>query len=132
MQHLTAVGLLMLLLMSCGGNEPATSRTGSDRSVTSIGAELFNERVIGSNPGCVTCHSLDEGVVLVGPSLAGLADRAGAQVAGMAAADYVRQAIVEPDAHIVDGFSAGQMAGGWEELLTTEQIDSLVQLFLAD
>ena len=121
---------IALLLASCGGGEPASSQPTVDRSVDSIGAELFNERVVGSNPGCVTCHALDEDVVLVGPSLAGLTNRAGTRVPGTAADDYVRQSILEPDAHIVAGFESGQMPGGWEELLTAEQVDSLVDLLL--
>jgi hypothetical protein len=48
----------------------------------------------------------------------------------MTAAAYVRQSILEPDAHIVDGFDSGQMPGGWAELLTKEQVDSLVELLL--
>ncbi len=132
--RLVASGLALLigLLASCGGDEPATPQAASDRSVASTGIDLFNERVVGSNPGCVTCHALDGDIVLVGPSLAGLAARADSTVPGMTGAEYVRQAIVDPDAHIVDGFSAGQMAGGWGDLLTTEQIESLVELLLSD
>ena len=128
----SGLALLVALLASCSGDEPATPQAASDRSVASTGTDLFNERVVGSNPGCVTCHALDGDIVLVGPSLTGLADRAGSTVPGMTGAEYVRQAIVDPDAHIVDGFSAGQMAGGWGDLLTTEQIESLVELLLSD
>ncbi len=53
--------------------------------------------------GCGDCHSLD-GTPGAGPSLAGIAARAGDTVAGLSAADYLRQAIVEPAAHVVEGY----------------------------
>ncbi len=129
LRTLLAVVVIGMVVTACGSEPEATFRS-ADRSVDSTGIDLFNERVIGSNPGCVTCHALDEDFVLVGPSLAGLADRAGSRVPGMTASDYVREAIVAPDAHVVDGFEPGQMPGGWDELLTKEQIDSLVDLLL--
>ncbi|GAB4421201.1 MAG: hypothetical protein Kow00106_18030 [Anaerolineae bacterium] len=54
--------------------------------------------------GCVGCHSLD-GTPGAGPSLAGIAARAGNTVAGQSAADYLHQAIVEPNAYVVEGYS---------------------------
>lgn len=53
--------------------------------------------------GCVGCHSLD-GTPGAGPSLAGIAARAGNTVAGQSAADYLHQAIVEPNAYVVEGY----------------------------
>lgn len=53
--------------------------------------------------GCVGCHSLD-GTPGAGPSLAGIAGRAGNMVAGLSAADYLHQAIVEPNAYVVEGY----------------------------
>ena len=92
-----------------------------------MGQELFAERVVGSNPGCVTCHSLQEGITIVGPSRY----RVVSPVAGMSNHDYVRESILDPDQYIVDGFSAGQMSSGWGDYLTEDQIESLVVL-LAD
>ena len=131
MRAITAWLMAGFLMASCGGGEPVPASPTADRAIDSMGAELFNERVVGSNPGCVTCHSLQPNVVLVGPSLAGLADRADATVPGMAGRDYVREAILDPDAHIVDGFAAGQMPGDWDDLLTAAQIESLVDLLLS-
>jgi cytochrome c551/c552 len=91
-----------------------------------MGRDLFEERVIGANPGCVTCHSLDEGVTVVGPSLHDVVSR----VPGLSDREYVRQSIVDPDIHVVDGFTEGQMNSGWVDYLTDAQIESLVE-FLA-
>jgi mono/diheme cytochrome c family protein len=94
------------------------------RGVDTFGAELFAERVIGANPGCVTCHSLEPGVALVGPSLAEVMS----PISDLAAAEYVRESILEPDAYIGEGFVVGQMPGDWDDLLSAEQIESLVTL----
>lgn len=123
--------VLVALLASCGNDaDPEPSVSVSEPGTAALGEELFNQRVVGSNPGCVTCHSLDEGVLLVGPSLAGMADRAGTTVPGLSAADYLRQSITEPDAFVVDGFAEGQMPGGWDESLSPLQIESLVDFLL--
>ncbi len=51
---------------------------------------------------CAGCHSVEPGVVMVGPSLAGLAE---IEVEGMTAAEYIHQSIVEPGAFVVEGLS---------------------------
>jgi hypothetical protein len=71
------------------------------------------------------------GVILVGPSLFGLAERAPSRVPGLEADEYIRQSIVDPDAFVVPGFNAGQMVGDWTQVLSGGQIDSLVELLLS-
>ncbi len=128
--HLIAGLVLVVGLAGCGGDGEATPPDPTE--LPAVGGELFAARVVGSNPGCVTCHSLEEGVNLVGPSLYGLADRAGDRVPGVSARDYVRESITAPDAFVVDGYSAGQMVGDWDKFLTDQQIESVVDFLLAD
>ena len=98
MRQLVLLFLLTYLLVSCGGDDRSGAAEATAGVATAVfGEELFNERVVGSNPGCVTCHSLEAGVTLVGPSLAGIEGRAGSTVPGLSAADYVRQSITDPD-----------------------------------
>lgn len=132
MRSILAVSLLTVLLAAgCGDGETSAVRSdGGGDAVATSGLDLFNERVVGSNPGCITCHSLDEDVVLVGPSLFGLGGRAGDQVPGLSDAEYVRQSILDPDAFVVEGFGAGLMVSGWADYLTDAQIDSLVDALL--
>jgi mono/diheme cytochrome c family protein len=118
-----------VLLVGCGGTTAEDDDSGGS-DTTSLGMELLNERLIGFNAGCITCHALDEDVTLVGPSLFGIGSRAAGQVAGQSAADYLRESIVNPDAFVVPGFTAGQMATAWTDYLTDEQIDSLVEVLL--
>ena len=68
-----------------------------------VGADIY------ASLGCNACHAVEGDVVMVGPSLAGLADRAGEMVEGLDAHAYVEQSIVEPDAHVVEGFNPGIM-----------------------
>ncbi len=73
------------------------------------GEQLFNQTVLGQNAGCMTCHSLEPDVTLVGPSLAGIATRAAERVPGMSAEQYLMQSLMEPDAYVVEGFPSGVM-----------------------
>lgn len=125
MQKLVLLLAVALLTVSCGGStdEPAVTT----RGVETTGAELFAERVIGANPGCVTCHSLEPGVTLVGPSLAVVMS----PIPGLTQAEYIRESILEPDAYLGEGYVAGQMPGGWDDLLSPEQIESLIALLTA-
>ncbi|WP_157272038.1 c-type cytochrome [Azohydromonas aeria] len=89
-------------------------------------------------PACNACHSVAPGVNMAGPTLAGLATRAAQTVAdpgykGNArdAEGYIREAIVQPSAHLVPG--AMYSANGQSFMPTTygsglqpQQIDQLV------
>lgn len=81
--------------------------------------------------GCRTCHYLDPSRgVLVGPNLAGIADRAATRQPGLTAPEYIRQSIVHHDAFVVEGFERGLMrsivGNDFGEMLTDRDIDNLV------
>ncbi|MEW5938421.1 MAG: cytochrome b N-terminal domain-containing protein [Chloroflexota bacterium] len=94
------------------------------------GERIFFEASTGTNAGCRICHSLDPDVVIVGPSLAGVATRAETRVPGLTAEQYLRQSILEPNAFVVPGFPAGQMLQNFGKILAPEQIDNLVAFLL--
>lgn len=98
-----------------------------------VGEALFGQ----SPPACFSCHSIQEGIVLVGPSLAGVGGRwaelvANGEYKGAAATpeDYIRESILEPSAHLIAGptFSAGgqSIMPPYGEVLSAEQVDHLV------
>ena len=62
--------------------------------------------------------------------MAGIATRAGTTIAGTTAEDYIRQSILEPDAHLVEGFPAGTMPQVWGDELSDEQLSNLVAYLL--
>lgn len=115
---------LVLALGACGGSSGGASSGGGANAAA--GEELFNEKLIGTQPGCVTCHSLEAGVVLVGPSLAGIGTRAGTTEPGKSAEDYIKESIMTPDTHVVDGFDAGTMPAQLAEELSPEQVNDLI------
>lgn len=125
---LTIFVLLSLVLAACGGGGSDATGESTGQDLVAQGEELYKGQTIGSasSPGCVTCHSLEEGVTLVGPSHAGVGARAGTLVAGMSAEEYLRESILDPNAHIVDGFSPGVMYQNYGNELTTEEVDALV------
>jgi hypothetical protein len=119
--------LIAVLAPACGGgSDSGEPSTGSSRS----GGELFAERILGPNPGCITCHSMDPDTTLVGPSIAGIATRAGSRVAGLSGADYLRQSILNPSAFVVDGFDDGKMPTDLGEVLSLEEVEALVSYLL--
>ena len=94
------------------------------------GRKIFAATSIGSSAGCQICHSTRPGVVLVGPSLYGIADLAAGRVAGLEPEEYLRQSIVDPDAYVVEGFPSGQMLPDFAERLNEAEIDNLVAYLL--
>lgn len=135
---LTLVLLLSLVLVACGGDvEVDATEPANVVGDAQNGETLYNMSTIGDSgaTGCVTCHSVqptDDPLQPspVGPSHYGLADRAGTYVADMSAEEYLRESIVEPNAHLVEGYAEGLMYQFYEEELTADQIDDLVAYLL--
>ncbi len=117
-----------------GANVGAPAPQAASTDPVALGQALFAT----TPPGCNACHSTAPGVNLVGPSLAGIAARAGQRVAsadyrGQArdAAAYVRESILDPNAYVVPGptyASGGRslMPANFAQTLRPEQVDDLV------
>ncbi|MCX7669344.1 MAG: cytochrome c [Anaerolineae bacterium] len=128
---LIVIGVVVAaLLAACGGGGASPAPAGGAAGTTgdpAAGKALFAQTMLGSTPGCITCHALEPGKTLVGPSMAGIAGRAGKTVAGQSAEQYLRQSIVEPDAHVVAGFARGLMP---KPNLNDQQVNDLVAYLL--
>ncbi len=92
------------------------------------GRTVFESRSLGA---CGVCHSVAPNDDGVGPTLAGVADRAGDRVPGLDADEYLRESVLDPDAYIVGGYRSGQMLDIYGERLSDEQIDALVEYLLS-
>jgi cytochrome c len=79
---------------------------------------------------CSTCHNVDNPNTLIGPSLQGVAERAGTRVAGEDAVTYLHQSIVDPNAYVVEGFAPGLMPQVYGDAFTEDQINDLVAYLL--
>lgn len=87
------------------------------------GAILYEQGADGAN-ACRACHSLTD-ERLVGPGFAGVYERAGSRVAGQTAETYLQQSIVEPAAHLVDGY-ANIMPPDYGELFSAQELADLI------
>jgi mono/diheme cytochrome c family protein len=111
--------LLALTLVACGGGGDAGSGGGDG---VDAGKTLFAQPIIGTQAGCITCHSLTPGETIVGPSIAGIGSRSDEAA--------IRDSILNPDAVLVEGFPAGTMPQVWADELSNEQLDNIVAYLL--
>lgn len=111
MLRLLPIIAVLGLLAACAG-DPVSNPAGRGRQV-------FNEH-------CASCHSLSPEVVIVGPSLSGVAGRAAA--AGEARS-YIETAIIAPEAEIVKGFE-NLMPRDFQAKLTPQDLEALVVFLL--
>jgi len=127
--------LLSLVLAACGGGGGGQAPAGNADN----GKALFAKSAIGKSgaPGCATCHSLEPGKTLVGPSLAGMAtDAAGAfkedEYKGKAksAQEWLREQIVDPNSETVEGFQPNIMPQNYSKDLAEQEINDLVAYML--
>jgi mono/diheme cytochrome c family protein len=77
--------------------------------------------------GCHTLNGSDE-KTQNGPDLQGISERAEEIVPGLSAAQYIHQSIMDPRAHIVDGYS--YMSAAPSRVLTEHEINDLVAFLL--
>jgi cytochrome c551/c552 len=108
--------------------EAATAEAGAADQVTGNadnGETLFNGQ------GCGGCHSVADDSVRVGPSLKNIANTAATRVEGMSAVEYLHQSIVEPDAHVVEGFNEGMMPS-YAQLPESDANDLVAYLMTLD
>jgi nitric oxide reductase subunit C len=108
------------------------------RDPVELGRALYNA----TPPGCAACHSIAPGVNLVGPTLAGLPATAAERIKspdyqGKArdAAGYIRESILEPNAHVLTGptYSTGGrslMPADYGQTLQPDQVDHIVAYLL--
>jgi len=74
----------------------------SQADMAKVGREIMDGKGL-----CFTCHTIGKKGALRFPDLEGVDTRARTREAGLADVDYFAQAMYEPNAYIVDGFSPG-------------------------
>jgi mono/diheme cytochrome c family protein len=128
MKHslLIVLAAIAVLLAACAGGSATVGPTPTidPESDAGLGRTLFQAQ-------CGVCHSTEEGVTLVGPSLAHVASRAGDRVSGLSAEDYLHDSIVRPDDFTVPGFPSGGMRQDFGQTLTSDQVNQLVAYLMS-
>jgi nitric oxide reductase subunit C len=112
---------------------------GIEGSATAAGPAERGRAVFEGKGACASCHSLAEGVVLVGPPLAGIGRLAGARPAepgysgsARSAAEYLRESVLSPSAYVVQGEryagapGVSLMPGHYGDALAEGELDDLV------
>lgn len=130
------------ILAACGG---AVSETPA--ITPAVTPEVIGDpdrgQVIYRDPNytrCESCHSLDGSEHRGGPSLLGISERAGERVAELSAVEYLRQSILEPSAHVIEGYKyemkpyelVERAEGDYKKplTLTEEELDDLIAYLL--
>jgi cytochrome c551/c552 len=131
-----------VLLAGCGWGQPAgvdarTLDPFADGSLCAwqtadpaAGRALFERQILAGGAGCITCHSLEPEVTLVGPSLHGIATTAFKRVIGVQTSNYIYLSIVEPNMHVVEGFPPDVMPSNYDADLTADEIANLVSFLM--
>jgi cytochrome c2 len=120
--------VLSLGLAACGGDDDEDNDNDNDNTseVGAVVTEAVNEveeaatevaagadategneangETLFTGQGCVGCHAVDSDATMTGPSLQNVASVAGTRVDGMSAEEYLHQSLVDPGAHVVEGF----------------------------
>jgi cytochrome c2 len=149
MIFLVALVAMIAMLAACGGGSSAPAAPAAPAAQQpapasggnpDTGKALFSQSILAGNAGCITCHSLEPGKVLVGPSMAGIGTRAATTVPGQTAEEYLRESIVDTNAFLAKGCNAndpqaqcaaGIMPQDWPQKLSEQQIDDLVAYMLS-
>ncbi len=125
--------LLVLGLAACSSvEEPEEVIVPLEPGDAVRGEKLYRQTIIGTgnSAGCVTCHSLEPDVTLVGPSHAMIGADAANRVPGMSAEDFLRESIVDPNEEIPDGFTVGVMYSNYKKELSPQEVEDLVAYML--
>ncbi|MGH2593451.1 MAG: c-type cytochrome [Anaerolineae bacterium] len=122
MMRLWLLFITALMLMAACEGETSIQPTPSLDPLAAKGKQIFNQN-------CATCHALSPDTIIVGPSLAGIASRAGSRLPDTDARQYLELSILKPDAYIVQGFS-DTMPKDLGKKLTGEELDALAAFLL--
>lgn len=114
--------LLLLLLAACAA---ADAPGNAER-----GAKLFSGTTLiagGNAPDCLSCHPIRPGQTSnIGTNLSNIGLRAEHAVAGQSAEQYLRTAILDPDAYLAGGFQEGIMYRQYRQALSPQDVSDLV------
>jgi len=87
-----------------------------------LGKTLFSQN-------CASCHSLERDVIIVGPSLWGIADQGWYRGPGLSPQQYIRESVLHPSDYLVEGFP-DVMQKTLGEKLSADELDGLIAFLM--
>ncbi len=90
-------GLFVVIFLTACSNSGTSAPTPTLTEQEALGKTAFSTY-------CATCHSIDPGTIIVGPSLFGIASSAGERIEGTDDKTYLSLSIMQPDNYLVEGF----------------------------
>ena len=127
--------LVLALLVACGspgpqGAKPAGSKGAAGQESAGGAFSASNGQQLFTSRTCGACHAI-QGIPgaggTIGPNLSAIAAVADRRKPGTSAEDYLRESIVDPDAHVVLGYQPGSMP---RVPLSDQQVGDLVAFLL--
>ncbi len=117
-------------------NQPATQTPNPMAYMYTVDSSEAFEIINSISPRCTACHRISSkgNSNGPGPNLNGLKDRAGNQVPGLSAREYVKQSILDPGAFIVEECPKSKcvdvMYKKYHEKISSEDLEKLVNYLL--
>ncbi len=108
----------------------ASTQSTQTTTTSGTGDVASGKNIFAGVAACSACHDMQAGIVLVGPSLKGVATRAESREPGKSAADYLHESIVAPNAFVVKGFQPGIMPQNFGQSLSAQQVNDVVAYLL--
>jgi mono/diheme cytochrome c family protein len=129
--NFTTPGGLIPTSVGFGPTPPPTTAIGtsvkSTPSAETTGGTAERGKAVFTGVGaCNACHDVAAGIKIVGPSLKGVASRAGSREPGVSAEDYLRESVLQPNKFTVPDFVPNIMPQFFAQQLSAQQIDDLV------
>jgi cytochrome c2 len=94
------------------------------------GDAASGEQLFTNEGGCHACHSLEPGELIVGPSLAGVATRAGTERPDYSAELYLYESIAYPNAYAAQDATSTIMPTNFKARLTPQQLADLIAFLM--
>ena len=123
MKYQVLILVLVALLLSACSSMSAAQATPTLDPLAIQGKQVY----VGH---CAGCHALEPNTIIVGPSLAGVATRAGSRVPGDDAQAYLETSVLNPGAYIVEGYN-DVMPKNFAKDLTSDDFNALVAFLMA-
>ncbi len=127
---------IVLCVAACSSTPKGVMPTNAEPAVEQVAGDAVRGEELFKNgrsdaPACSTCHQTQSGtgVVVLGPNLNGIADRAGERIEGLEAVAYIYQSIVHPSEFLVQGYR-NLMYSRYGEQLSPQDVADLVAYLL--